>query len=78
MRKVQLEGGILSHADLQNYSVKVGRALEGTYIDKKIYTTHAPTSGPGMSVWRLGIGHVRTHEVISSLAHAELDRKIRL
>ncbi|KDR75924.1 hypothetical protein GALMADRAFT_68202 [Galerina marginata CBS 339.88] len=45
VRKVRQEGGILSHADLENYSVKVDLALKGTYRDKKVYTTHAPTSG---------------------------------
>ena len=47
VRKVQLTGGILSHADLENYTVHVERALEGTYRGKKVYTTHAPTSGAG-------------------------------
>ncbi|KAF8161066.1 gamma-glutamyltranspeptidase [Crassisporium funariophilum] len=46
VRKARLTGGILSHADLENYSVKVDRALEGTYRGRKIYTTRAPTSGP--------------------------------
>ncbi|KAG6810980.1 hypothetical protein H0H92_009563 [Tricholoma furcatifolium] len=46
VRKIQSTGGILSHADLRNYTVKVQPALEGTYRGKKIYTTHAPTSGP--------------------------------
>ncbi|KAG6917829.1 hypothetical protein DXG01_000889 [Tephrocybe rancida] len=46
VRKVRATGGILSHADLENYSVIVRPALEGTYRGKKIYTTHAPTSGP--------------------------------
>ncbi|KAF8070173.1 gamma-glutamyltranspeptidase [Lyophyllum atratum] len=46
VRKVRSTGGILSHADLRNYSVKVRPALEGSYRGKKIYTTHAPTSGP--------------------------------
>ncbi|KAF9461274.1 gamma-glutamyltranspeptidase [Collybia nuda] len=46
VRKVQSTGGILSHADLRNYTVKVSRALEGTYFGKKVYTSHAPTSGP--------------------------------
>jgi len=46
VRRVQGSGGILTHADLEGYSVKVERALEGTYHDKKVYTTHAPTSGP--------------------------------
>lgn len=33
--------------DLANYKIKVDRALEGTYRGRKIYTTHAPTSGAG-------------------------------
>ncbi|KAF8973301.1 gamma-glutamyltranspeptidase [Flammula alnicola] len=32
--------------DLESYSVKVDRALEGTYRGRKVYTSHAPTSGP--------------------------------
>ncbi|KAF9566795.1 gamma-glutamyltranspeptidase [Agrocybe pediades] len=46
IKKARQEGGILSHSDLANYSVKVDRALEGTYRNMKVYTTHAPTSGP--------------------------------
>jgi gamma-glutamyltranspeptidase/glutathione hydrolase/leukotriene-C4 hydrolase len=46
VRKVRATGGILSHEDMETYSVKVERALEGTYRGRKIYTTHAPTSGP--------------------------------
>ncbi|KAG6862259.1 hypothetical protein C0995_002190 [Termitomyces sp. Mi166 len=49
VRKVRATGGILSHADLENYSVKVRPALESTYRGKKVYTTHPPTSGPGES-----------------------------
>ncbi|KIY53111.1 gamma-glutamyltranspeptidase [Fistulina hepatica ATCC 64428] len=44
--KVQSEGGILTHEDLESYSVKVRPALRGTYRGKTVYTTHAPTSGP--------------------------------
>jgi gamma-glutamyltranspeptidase/glutathione hydrolase/leukotriene-C4 hydrolase len=44
--KIQSEGGILSHADLEGYKVKVDKALEGTYFGRKVYTTHAPASGP--------------------------------
>jgi len=44
--KIRDEGGIVTHEDLTNYEVKVSRALEGTYRGRKIYTTHAPTSGP--------------------------------
>jgi hypothetical protein len=36
----------LTHSDLKGYKVKVERALEGTYRGKKVYTSHAPTSGP--------------------------------
>ena len=36
----------MTHDDLVNYEVKVSRALEGTYRSRKVYTTHAPTSGP--------------------------------
>ncbi|KAG5645211.1 hypothetical protein DXG03_006729 [Asterophora parasitica] len=46
VRKVRATGGILSHADLENYSIKVRPALQGTYRGRKIYTTHAPSSGP--------------------------------
>jgi len=46
VRKVRLAGGILSHSDLVNYSVKVDRALQGTYRGRNVYVTHAPTSGP--------------------------------
>ncbi|KAJ2915079.1 hypothetical protein MD484_g5335, partial [Candolleomyces efflorescens] len=44
--KVQAEGGILTHADLLSYKPKVEKALVGTYRDKKVYTSHAPASGP--------------------------------
>ena len=47
VRKVRETGGILSYEDLEEYSVKVDHALEGTYRGRRIYTTHAPTSGPG-------------------------------
>ena len=32
--------------DFVDYSVIVRPALEGSYRGKKVYTTHAPTSGP--------------------------------
>jgi len=47
VRKVQSTGGIMTHEDMENYQVKVYRALRGTYRDKIIYTPDAPTSGPG-------------------------------
>ncbi|KAF5386012.1 hypothetical protein D9615_002522 [Tricholomella constricta] len=46
VRKVRASGGILSYADLENYSVKIRPALKGTYRGRKIYTTHPPSSGP--------------------------------
>lgn len=46
MNKVRETGGIFTREDLQNYSVIVQPALQGTYLSKKVYTTHAPTSGP--------------------------------
>jgi gamma-glutamyltranspeptidase/glutathione hydrolase/leukotriene-C4 hydrolase len=49
IRKVRATGGILSHTDLENYTVKVDHALQGTYRGRKVYTSHAPTSGPGAS-----------------------------
>jgi gamma-glutamyltranspeptidase/glutathione hydrolase/leukotriene-C4 hydrolase len=36
----------MTNEDLENYTVKVDHALQGTYRDKKVYTSHAPTSGP--------------------------------
>ncbi|KAH9978655.1 gamma-glutamyltranspeptidase [Lactifluus volemus] len=44
--KIRAEGGIMTHEDLTNYGVKVYRALEGSYRGRKVYTPHAPTSGP--------------------------------
>ncbi|KAJ3763591.1 nucleophile aminohydrolase [Lentinula raphanica] len=46
VRKIQATGGIVSHADLENYQVKVYSALEGEYSGKKIYVPGAPSSGP--------------------------------
>ncbi|PFH47245.1 hypothetical protein AMATHDRAFT_6968 [Amanita thiersii Skay4041] len=46
--KARSTGGVLSKADLENYSVIVTRALEGTYNGQRIMTTHAPTSGPAL------------------------------
>ncbi|KAG8850362.1 hypothetical protein FRB96_000426 [Tulasnella sp. 330] len=46
--KVQKEGGIMTLDDLEEYEVRVERALEGTYHGRKVYTTSAPTSGPAL------------------------------
>jgi gamma-glutamyltranspeptidase len=47
LRKINETGGVLSQKDLDDYRVIVQPALEGRYRGRKIYTTHAPTSGPG-------------------------------
>lgn len=44
--KVKATGGVMTHEDLEAYKVIVQPALQGTYRGRKIYTTHAPTSGP--------------------------------
>lgn len=46
MNKVRQTGGILTHEDLEDYSVIIQPALQGTYLSRRVYTTHAPTSGP--------------------------------
>lgn len=46
VKKIRETGGIFTREDLANYKVHVNRALEGTYRGKKVYTSHAPTSGP--------------------------------
>ncbi|KAK7057202.1 gamma-glutamyltranspeptidase [Favolaschia claudopus] len=48
INKIRATGGILSHADFENYTVKVERALEGTYRGRRVFTSHAPTSGPAL------------------------------
>ncbi|EDR01952.1 uncharacterized protein LACBIDRAFT_310211 [Laccaria bicolor S238N-H82] len=46
VRKIQQTGGILTHTDLENYTVQVRPALQGVYKGRKVFTSHAPTSGP--------------------------------
>ncbi|KAG1751511.1 gamma-glutamyltranspeptidase [Suillus paluster] len=46
IRKIQATGGIMTNEDLEKYTVKVDHALQGTYHDKKVYTSRVPTSGP--------------------------------
>ncbi|KAL5523970.1 hypothetical protein ACEPAG_8143 [Sanghuangporus baumii] len=45
---IQSAGGIMTHADLEEYRVKVEPALVGSYRGRKVYVPHAPTSGPVM------------------------------
>lgn len=47
INKIKATGGIMTHADLEEYRVKVSPALQGTFQGKKVYTSQAPTSGPG-------------------------------
>ncbi|KAG8688060.1 hypothetical protein FRC08_011638, partial [Ceratobasidium sp. 394] len=44
--KVQQTGGIMTKEDLASYEVVQRPALEGTYHGRRVYTTHAPSSGP--------------------------------
>ena len=46
LAKIRETGGNMTQEDLDNYSPKMQRALEGTFRGRKVYTTHAPTSGP--------------------------------
>ncbi|KAJ7346605.1 nucleophile aminohydrolase [Mycena albidolilacea] len=48
IKKIRATGGVLSHADFENYRVEVKHALQGTYRGRKVYTTDAPTSGPAL------------------------------
>lgn len=50
VRKVRDTGGVFTLQDLADYKVIVSRALEGTFLGRKVYTTHTPTSGPGKRV----------------------------
>lgn len=43
---IQKTGGIMTLKDLEDYKVRVAPALTGTYRDRNVYTSHAPTSGP--------------------------------
>ncbi|KAI5120966.1 hypothetical protein M0805_006638 [Coniferiporia weirii] len=45
---VQSTGGIMTLEDLASYKVKVAPSLVGSYRGRKVYTTHAPTSGPAL------------------------------
>ncbi|KAF8313467.1 hypothetical protein DL93DRAFT_2167881 [Clavulina sp. PMI_390] len=44
--KVQEKGGILTLEDIAGYKPIVRKAIEGSYLGRKVYTTSAPTSGP--------------------------------
>lgn len=36
----------MTHADLESYKAIVRPAIKGTYHNRTIYTTHAPSAGP--------------------------------
>ena len=46
IKKVHATGGVLTAADFIGYTPLVKPALKGTYKNRTVYTTHAPTSGP--------------------------------
>ncbi|KAH7916515.1 gamma-glutamyltranspeptidase [Hygrophoropsis aurantiaca] len=48
LQKIQSTGGIITQADLDAYTPRVTRAIEGTYRGKKVYTSNAPSSGPAL------------------------------
>ena len=73
VRKVQSTGGILSHTDLEDYGVKVQPALEGSYRNRRIMTTHTPTSGPGKVVSDMGVSV--DSSTISAASHTEYIRE---
>lgn len=46
LRKINITGGVLTKTDFGNYKVIVQPALQGSYKNRTVYTSHAPTSGP--------------------------------
>lgn len=58
--KIRSTGGILTHADFERYTVEIKMALEGTYFGRKVYTTHAPTSGPAIMQMMNLMEHYKT------------------
>ncbi|KAJ3521066.1 hypothetical protein NMY22_g12468 [Coprinellus aureogranulatus] len=46
LEKIRSTGGIMEQSDLDGYKVRIQPALQGTFRGRKVYTSHAPTSGP--------------------------------
>ena len=46
MATIRKAGGIITLQDMANYKANVQPAVTGTYKNRTIYTTDAPTSGP--------------------------------
>lgn len=76
LEKARVTGGILSQSDLDHYKVQVRPALQGSYRGRRVYTTHAPTSGPGkllLLIQRRG----SLRRFLSTVAYAQLDGALR-
>jgi len=48
LTKITATGGILTSKDFANYRPIIKPALKGTFKNRTVYTTHAPTSGPAL------------------------------
>ncbi|KIJ49346.1 hypothetical protein M422DRAFT_161129 [Sphaerobolus stellatus SS14] len=48
LAKIRATGGILTAEDFANYKPIIQPALKGTFKNKTVYTSHAPTSGPAL------------------------------
>lgn len=46
LHKITLTGGVLTESDFADYQVIVKPALQGSFKNRTVYTSHAPTSGP--------------------------------
>ncbi|KAF8586707.1 hypothetical protein K439DRAFT_1659521 [Ramaria rubella] len=46
LKKIHENGGVLTADDFAGYTPKVTPALRGSYKNRSVYTTHAPSSGP--------------------------------
>jgi gamma-glutamyltranspeptidase / glutathione hydrolase / leukotriene-C4 hydrolase len=46
IEKIHATGGILTAADFASYTPLVKPALKGSYKNRTVYTSQAPTSGP--------------------------------
>lgn len=46
LHKINITGGVLTETDFADYKVIVQPALRGSYKNRTVYTSHAPTSGP--------------------------------
>lgn len=48
LNKIQATGGILTAEDFTSYIPLVKPALKGSFKNRTVYTSHAPTSGPAL------------------------------